>query len=60
MSQDCLRSNRNHVKYPKKYNIELPVIDNEVYFSIIEIDGQIDLALAAELADIELKNCIYT
>ena len=43
------------VKYPKKYNIELPVIDNEVYFSIIDVGGQIDLALAAELADIELK-----
>ena len=44
------------MKYPKKYNIELPVIENEIYFSIVEIDEQIDLALAAELAEIELQH----
>ena len=43
------------IKYPKKYNIELPVIANEIYFSIVDVEGQIDLALAAELAEIELK-----
>ena len=47
------------MKYPKKYNIELPVIENEIYFSIVEIDEQIDLALAAELAEIELQH-LYT
>ena len=44
------------IKYPKKYNIELPVIENEIYFSIIEVEEQIDLAVAAELAEIELKH----
>ena len=43
------------IKYPKKYNSEIPIINNDKYFSIIKIDNQIDLALAAELAEMDLN-----
>ena len=43
------------VKYPKKYNTQIPIIKNDQYFSIIKIDNQIDLALAAELAEMDLN-----
>ncbi|GLQ32248.1 lytic transglycosylase [Litoribrevibacter albus] len=39
---------------PEKYNFEWPHVPNQPYFKEIQIDGQIDLAQAAELADIEI------
>ena len=39
----------------KKYNSQIPIINNDKYFSIIKIDNQIDLALAAELAAMDLN-----
>ena len=42
------------VKDPAKYNLELPRIENEPQFAEIDIEGQLDLALAAELAGVEL------
>ena len=39
---------------PEKYQLDLPVIPNEAYFERVEIESQIDLAKAAELAQIEL------
>lgn len=40
---------------PEKYGIELPPMANEHYFDKVDIDGQIDLAQAARLADISLE-----
>ncbi|HEB67892.1 MAG TPA: LysM peptidoglycan-binding domain-containing protein [Gammaproteobacteria bacterium] len=39
---------------PEAYGIELPAIPNEPYLAEVHLDGQIDLARAAELADIPL------
>jgi len=39
---------------PDKYKIELPSIPDEPVFTAVELGGQIDLAVAAELAGIEL------
>jgi len=40
---------------PDKYNLVLVPITNEVSYEIVELDGQIDLALAADLADITVN-----
>jgi membrane-bound lytic murein transglycosylase D len=42
------------VKNPEKYNIDLPTLIDEPQFIVADIDGQLDLALAAEIAGIEL------
>jgi membrane-bound lytic murein transglycosylase D len=39
---------------PDKYELELPPIPDAPVFTAVELDGQIDLAVAAELAGIEL------
>ena len=36
-------------------DLELPVIENGPYFATVETDGQIDLALAADLADLPIE-----
>lgn len=41
---------------PEKYQLDLVPIDNQVSYEIVELDGQIDLALAAELAGITVNN----
>lgn len=40
---------------PKKYNIDLLHIEDEQGYDIVELDSQIDLALAADLAGISTK-----
>ncbi len=40
---------------PEKYGFEWPNVPNQPYFKEIQIDGQIDLAQAADLADIEIE-----
>lgn len=42
------------IKDPAAYNLDLQAIANTPYFSKVDINGQIDLALAAEMASIEL------
>jgi len=42
------------VKNPEKYNVDLPTLIDEPQFVVADIDGQLDLALAAEIAGIEL------
>lgn len=42
------------VRDPDKYGISLPTIVDEPQFVIADVGGQLDLALAAELADIDL------
>lgn len=39
---------------PEKYNITLATIENKPYLAKVEVGSQIDLALAADLAEIEL------
>lgn len=47
------------IKDPAAYNLELKPIPDTPYFSKVDIDGQVDLALAAEMAGIELDE-LYT
>ena len=39
---------------PEKYNITLATLENKPYLAKVDVGSQIDLALAAELAEIEL------
>ncbi len=41
--------------HPERYGLDLVPINNEVDYEIVELDGQIDLALAAELAEISIN-----
>ncbi|MDH3633056.1 MAG: transglycosylase SLT domain-containing protein, partial [Gammaproteobacteria bacterium] len=40
---------------PDKYQLDLVPVNNEVSYEIVELDGQIDLALAADLAGISVN-----
>ena len=40
---------------PAAYDVELPRLTLEPKFAAVDIDGQLDLALAAELADIDME-----
>lgn len=42
------------VKHPEKYDLELPELIDEPQFVVADIGSQVDLALAAELAGIDL------
>jgi membrane-bound lytic murein transglycosylase D len=43
------------VAHPERYPISLDPIPNEPYFERVKIDGQIELALAADMADMSLE-----
>ncbi|RFA30860.1 hypothetical protein CAI21_02420 [Alkalilimnicola ehrlichii] len=43
------------IETPEEYGLTLRPLANEPYLAIIDIDSQIDLALAAELADLTIK-----
>ncbi|WP_197473230.1 MULTISPECIES: LysM peptidoglycan-binding domain-containing protein [unclassified Oleiphilus] len=43
------------VKSPEKYNIQFPKIADKPYFETVQTGGQIDLAQAATLAGIDIK-----
>lgn len=43
------------IAHPKHFNIRLPDIPNAPYFVAIDIDSQLDLAQAAELAQISME-----
>lgn len=47
---------RDIIEFPEKYNIELEEIPNKPFFEKVKLDSQIDLALAAELADLPLDD----
>lgn len=49
----------NIVSNPQRHGITLPAIDDEPYFTTVDINSQIDLALAAELAEVTLED-LYT
>lgn len=40
---------------PAAFDLELPLVVNEPQFQVVDIDSQLDLALAAELAEIDLE-----
>jgi len=42
------------VSRPQKYGLELPQIEDRPYFQVVELDGQMDLALIAELAGMDM------
>ena len=42
------------VSDPEKYNLTLPVVADKQQFMVAEIDSQLDLALAAELAGVDV------
>jgi membrane-bound lytic murein transglycosylase D len=47
---------KNVVAAPDDFRIELPAIDNHPYFQDVEIRRDIDVALAAQLADVRLED----
>ena len=42
-------------EHPERYQLDLLPVNNQVAYEIVELDGQIDLALAAELAGISVN-----
>jgi membrane-bound lytic murein transglycosylase D len=42
-------------EHPDKYQLDLLPVNNQVAYEIVELDGQIDLALAADLAGISVN-----
>lgn len=42
------------IKHPEKYNYETYFIPNKPYFDVVNIGGQLDLAQAAQMADISI------
>lgn len=44
------------VEDPEKYNVSFDPIPNEPYFAQVDVGSQIDLALAAELAEISVED----
>ncbi|KQP22907.1 transglycosylase SLT domain-containing protein [Pseudorhodoferax sp. Leaf267] len=51
-----LQAVKNIVATPQQFNAELPLIENHPYFQSVEIVRDIDVALAAQLADITLDD----
>lgn len=49
-----LQAVKNIVANPVQFNTELPVIENHPYFQSVSITRDIDVALAAKLADVSL------
>lgn len=40
---------------PTRYDVSLPHVPNEPYLDVVELEGQMDLALAAELAGLSIE-----
>ena len=51
-----LQAVKNIVSDPEGYNSKLPVIENHPYFQSVTIDRDIDLTLAAKLAEVPLDD----
>lgn len=49
-----LQAVKNIVANPSQYNVALPVIDNQPYFTAIDKTSDIDVAVAAQLAEMSL------
>ncbi|MEY3016277.1 MAG: transglycosylase SLT domain-containing protein [Burkholderiaceae bacterium] len=46
---------RNLLRDPEKYGLRLPYVEDRPYFAVIDKNQSIDLALAAELAELEMN-----
>ncbi len=51
-----LQAVKNIVADPERYSAELPPIENHPYFQSVQVTRDIDVALAAQLADIKLED----
>ena len=51
-----LQAMKNIVAQPELYNSQLPIIENHPYFQTVTITRDIDLALAAKLAEVSLDD----
>ena len=51
-----LQALKNIVASPGNFNVELPLIPNHPYFQDVEIKRDIDVTLAARLADVKLED----
>ncbi|MCZ2103502.1 MAG: transglycosylase SLT domain-containing protein [Burkholderiales bacterium] len=51
-----LQAVKNIVARPEAFNAELPLIPNHPYFETVDITRDIDVALAAKLADVRLED----
>ncbi|MDW5444964.1 transglycosylase SLT domain-containing protein [Polaromonas sp. SM01] len=51
-----LQAVKNIVANPQNFRAELPLIENHPYFQQVQITRDIDVALAARLADVEISN----
>ncbi len=51
-----LQAVKNIVANPAQFNAELPLIENHPYFQTVTITRDIDVALAARLADVRLED----
>ncbi|MDO9405801.1 MAG: transglycosylase SLT domain-containing protein [Polaromonas sp.] len=51
-----LQAVKNIVANPQAYRTELPLIENHPYFQQVDITRDIDVALAAQLADVKLED----
>jgi membrane-bound lytic murein transglycosylase D len=49
-----LQAVKNIVANPGQYNVALPVIDNQPYFTTVDKTSDIDLAIAAQLAEMSV------
>ncbi|WBY02205.1 transglycosylase SLT domain-containing protein [Ramlibacter tataouinensis] len=47
---------KNIISDPDKFRTELPVIENHPYFDVVTVQRDIDIELAAKLADVELAD----
>ena len=47
------------VTEPAAFNISLPVISNQAYYRAVAVDSQIDLAKAAELAELDINDLYF-
>ncbi|VWX63601.1 Lytic transglycosylase [Burkholderiales bacterium 8X] len=51
-----LQAVKNIVAHPERFNADLPVIANHPYFQTVTLQRDLDVALAAKLADIKLED----
>ena len=51
-----LQAVKNIVANPEAFNSELPLIENHPYFQQVQISRDIDVALAAKLADVKIED----
>ncbi|MFT4192493.1 MAG: transglycosylase SLT domain-containing protein [Comamonas sp.] len=51
-----LQALKNIVAHPERYGVQLPKIENHPYFQMVDIDRDIDVALAAKLAGVSVED----